>query len=102
MLVLAEQEKILGWLWISINTNMFTGDRYANFRSFSLGKELRGGVYADQLFQAGMTRVREIGDVTRVVGKVHVDNLPMRILYKQWGFSPQHLTMEMTLPRSVE
>jgi hypothetical protein len=38
MLVLEEGPKVLGWLWVSINTNMFTGDSYANFRSFILAK----------------------------------------------------------------
>jgi ribosomal protein S18 acetylase RimI-like enzyme len=102
MLVLAEGAKVLGWLWVSINTNMFTGDSYANFRSFILAKELRGSEWADKLFQAGIAQVKEYGEVTRVVGKVHVDNLPMRVLYKEWGFQPQHLTMELALPRSEQ
>lgn len=102
MLVLAETNRVLGWLWISINTNMFTGDSYANFRSFALAKELRGSAYAHQLFQAGMARLREYPEVGRVVGKVHVDNLPMRLLYKQWGFTPQHLTMELHLPKKEQ
>jgi L-amino acid N-acyltransferase YncA len=97
MLVLADGELVLGWLWASLNTNMFTGEAYANFRSFYLAQTLRGASWADTLFAAALAEIKVEEDVKRVVGKVHVNNLPMRLLYKQWGFVPQHLTMELTL-----
>lgn len=97
MMVLSEAEKVMGWLWISINTNMFTGDLYANFRSFALHPQIRGSEYGQQLFAAGLEKVTKVGGVSKVVGKVHVDNIPMRLLYKQLGFAPVHLTMELSL-----
>jgi ribosomal protein S18 acetylase RimI-like enzyme len=102
MLVLADDEQVLGWLWVSLNTNMFTGDAYANFRSFILTPELRGSAWADTLFDAAMAEIKAEGDITRVVGKVHVDNVPMRLLYRKWGFVPQHLTMELALKQGDE
>ncbi len=97
MLVLAEPAQVLGWLWISLNTNAFTGDRYANFRSFALHPRVRGGQAGERLFAAGLERVKQAGGIGKMVGKVHVDNLPMRLLYKQLGFKPVHLTMELAL-----
>lgn len=88
---------VAGWLWITVNTNMFTGEKYANFRSFALKPEVRGGESSRSLFSEGLKRLKRIGDIARVVGKVHVSNLPMRILYKELGFEPQHLTMELRL-----
>lgn len=102
MLVLAEGDQVQGWLWVSVNTNMFTGSRYANFRSFALAPTFRGGRWGEQLFRAGLERIRCLGGITRVVGRVHVDNLPMRLLYKQLGFVPQHLTMELCLKDEAE
>lgn len=93
-LVLADGERVVGWLWVAVNTNMFTQDRYANFRSFALAPEVRGGTWGETLFMAGLEDIKKEG-VSRIVGKVHVENLPMRLLYKQLGFRPQHLTMEL-------
>lgn len=95
-LVLADGAHVLGWLWIAVNTNMFTQDRYANFRSFALAPEVRGSEWGETLFKAGLKEVRDEG-VSRIVGKVHVENLPMRLLYKQLGFKPQHVTMELKI-----
>lgn len=97
MLVLAEADTVLGWLWICINTNMFTGSLYANFRSFALQPQVRGGDYGRQLFAAGLHQVKKVKGVSKVVGKVNVNNIPMRLLYKQLGFTPVHLTMELNL-----
>lgn len=98
MLALADAEKVHGWLWIAINTNSFTSERYANFRSFALREAVRGGQSGQRLFAAGLARVRAAGGVKKVVGKVHVSNAPMRLLYKMLGFQPVHLTMELDLP----
>ncbi|HHW09607.1 MAG TPA: GNAT family N-acetyltransferase [Firmicutes bacterium] len=101
MLVLEEGRKVHGWLWISINTNMFTGDRYANFRSFALSPTYQGGEWGELLFQAGLARVVAHQDVKKVVGRVHMHNLPMRILYKKLGFQPVHITMELSLAKQT-
>jgi RimJ/RimL family protein N-acetyltransferase len=58
---------------------------------------VRGGSYGADLFNAGLEGIKTVGGVTRVVGKVHVNNMPMRLLYKQLGFQPQHLTMELRI-----
>ena len=58
---------------------------FANFRSFALHPQIRGSEYGQQLFAAGLEKVTKVGGVSKVVGKVHVDNIPMRLLYKQLG-----------------
>jgi ribosomal protein S18 acetylase RimI-like enzyme len=80
-----------GWLWLAINTNFLTGARYANFRSLAIAPDAAPGT-AEALLDHALAYARHCG-VTEVVGRVHVDNAPMRVLYRKYGFEPAFLTM---------
>ena len=73
--------------------NFLTGETYVNFRSFYIVRERQGGGAAKALLERGMEFCRETG-AKSVVGKVRVSNLPMRALYKSFGFEATHITME--------
>jgi RimJ/RimL family protein N-acetyltransferase len=91
MLVLAEGSEVLGWLWMSLQTNSVSGEKYINFRSFyAKAGESR---YSEALMQAGMDYAKST-PATRIVGKTFVSNLPMRLLYQKFHFQPTHITME--------
>ncbi|MCL2461535.1 MAG: GNAT family N-acetyltransferase [Defluviitaleaceae bacterium] len=92
------EEKIIGWLWMDGKENFLTGENYVNFRSFYIVKEYQGGEAAKALLERGMAYCRETG-AKAVVGKVHVSNLPMRALYKSFGFEATHITMEYRFER---
>ena len=93
MFVLEVEGQIAGWLWITINKNFVTGERYATFRSLALNPEWRGQETARSLVEFGVDYSRQRG-AKWITGKVHVDNLPMRVLYRDIGFQAKHLTME--------
>jgi ribosomal protein S18 acetylase RimI-like enzyme len=88
--------RVVGWLWVSLNSNFTTGAPYAQFRSLAVAPGAAGRGVADELFRRGLAYVREHG-VAQVVGRVHVSNVPMRMVYRAFGFQPQHLTMRLTL-----
>lgn len=81
----------VGWLWVALNTNFFTEDRYANFRSLAVAPGAAPEV-ADALFARGIEYAQEQG-VTELTGKVHLSNVPMRMIYRKFGFETEHLTM---------
>jgi L-amino acid N-acyltransferase YncA len=83
--------RVTGWLWLAINTNFLTGARYANFRSLAVAPDAAPGT-AEALLEHALSYARR-QQVTEVVGRVHVDNLPMRTLYRKYGFAPAFLTM---------
>jgi L-amino acid N-acyltransferase YncA len=86
-----EDGRVSGWLWLAINTNFLTGARYANFRSLAVAPGSPAGT-AEALLEHALAYARG-QHVTEVVGRVHVDNLPMRTLYRKYGFTPAFLTM---------
>jgi ribosomal protein S18 acetylase RimI-like enzyme len=91
-----EQGEVIGWMWITLNTNFLTGERYATFRSFAVDEVWRGTPIIEAFFRNGLDYCRQEG-VARATGKVHVSNIAMRSLYKNLGFRPTHLTMEINL-----
>lgn len=91
---------VRGWLWMAINTNFVTGDRYANFRSLAVSSGADSTPAARLLIDAGLAYARA-RDVTHVTGKVNAANVPMRVLYAEFGFAPTHLTMETRLDAPI-
>ncbi|MFJ3493264.1 GNAT family N-acetyltransferase [Streptomyces sp. NPDC086091] len=85
-----------GWCWVSINQNAMTGDRYANFRSLAVAPLANRADVAELLLTAGLEFCRTHG-ITEVVGRVHVGNVPMRTVYRKFGFDPATLTMKLRL-----
>jgi len=93
MLVLDIEGYARGWMWMGSRVNSITQETYIQFRSFYISEPFRGTAGVDMLFEAGISFAKQKG-AQRIVGHVHVHNLPMRILYKKYGFIPTHLTME--------
>jgi ribosomal protein S18 acetylase RimI-like enzyme len=93
MFVMEADGKVGGWLWMEPKTNFLTEDRYINFHSFYVAEEFRGKPEAEELMAFGMDFCKKV-KATSVVGKVNVNNLAMRSLYKKFGFRATHLTME--------
>ncbi|AYN40338.1 GNAT family N-acetyltransferase [Streptomyces dangxiongensis] len=87
----------IGWLWVSINQNTMTGDRYANFRSLAVAPVERRAEIAELLISSGLDFAVRHG-LSEVVGRVHVANVPMRTLYRKFGFTPTNLVMKLRLP----
>jgi len=83
----------LGWAWLSARTNSLTGDRYGNFRSLAVSEVPDRSLIADLLMAAVLAAADEHG-MTQLTGKVHAGNLGMRALYRKFGFTATHLTME--------
>jgi ribosomal protein S18 acetylase RimI-like enzyme len=87
-------EPVSGWLWITVNINPMSGQTYANFRSLAVAPIPERTEIGEMLLTAGLDYVEQHG-VTEVVGKVHASNVPMRMLYRKFGFSVAHLTMKL-------
>lgn len=83
----------LGWAWMSSRTNSLTGDRYGNFRSLATAEGPDRGELGELLMTAVLAAAADHG-FTHLSGKVNAANLGMRALYRAFGFSATHLTME--------
>ncbi len=83
----------LGWAWMSARTNSLTGERYGNFRSLAVADgDGRGPV--GELLMAAILGAADLAGFTHLSGKVNAANLGMRSLYRAFGFTATHLTME--------
>lgn len=76
--------------------NSVTNENYVNFRSFYISPSVRGDKIVDEFLEYGILFARKC-HAKYIVGKVFVDNLAMRSLYRNHGFQPAHITMEMRL-----
>jgi len=85
---------VVGWAWISIRTNFLTKDRYGFLRSLAVAASARGSAVADALLERSIAFAENDGS-EEVIGKVHVNNLAMRVAYASAGFDPTHLTMRL-------
>jgi ribosomal protein S18 acetylase RimI-like enzyme len=83
----------LGWAWMSPRANSLTGERYGNFRSLAVAAVDERGPVGELLMAAILGAADEAG-FTHLSGKVNAANLPMRSLYRAFGFTATHLTME--------
>ncbi len=83
----------LGWAWLSARTNSLTGDRYGNFRSLAVS-DIEDRSLVGELLMAAVVDAAEQAGLSSLTGKVHAGNLGMRALYRKFGFTATHLTME--------
>lgn len=83
----------LGWAWMSARTNSLTGERYGNFRSLAVADVPDRGAIGELLMTAILDQAADAG-LTHLSGKVNAANLGMRALYRAFGFTATHLTME--------
>jgi L-amino acid N-acyltransferase YncA len=87
----------VGWAWLSSRTNSLTGARYGNFRSLAVA-DLAERAQIGELLLAAVLEAADAAGMTQLTGKVHAGNLGMRALYRKFGFSATHLTMERRRP----
>jgi L-amino acid N-acyltransferase YncA len=87
----------LGWAWLSARTNSLTGERYGNFRSLAVSDLPDRSLIGELLLAAVLDAAGGAG-MTQLTGKVHAGNLGMRALYRKFGFTATHLTMERRVP----
>ncbi len=92
-----EPDTALGWAWLSARTNSLTGARYGNFRSLAVVAGPARPLLGDLLMRA-VLEAADAGGMTQLTGKVHAGNLGMRALYRKFGFTAAHLTMERRQP----
>ena len=85
--------EILGWAWLSARTNSLTGAKYGNFRSLAVA-DVPGRPVIGELLLGAVLTAADDGGLTQLTGKVHAGNLGMRALYRKFGFTATHLTME--------
>ena len=83
----------VGWAWMSERTNSLTGERYGNFRSLATaaGDSRRP---AGELLMTAILAAADQAGMSHLSGKVNASNLGMRALYRAFGFTATHLTME--------
>jgi L-amino acid N-acyltransferase YncA len=83
----------VGWAWLSARTNSLTGETYGNFRSLAVSDGPDRSLIGE-LLMAEVLRAADDGGMKQLTGKVHAANLGMRALYRKFGFTATHLTME--------
>jgi RimJ/RimL family protein N-acetyltransferase len=89
----AEPGVPLGWAWLSARINSLTGERYGNFRSLAVS-DVPDRSLIGELLMAAVLAAADDGGLRQLSGKVHAQNLGMRTLYRKFGFTATHLTME--------
>jgi L-amino acid N-acyltransferase YncA len=92
-----QPDVVLGWAWLSTRTNSLTGARYGNFRSLAVAEGPQRSLIGELLLGA-VLEAADIGGLTQLTGKVHAGNLGMRALYRKFGFTATHRTMERRPP----
>lgn len=87
----------IGWAWLSSRTNSLTGASYGNFRSLAVA-DVPERAEIGELLLAAVLGAADTAGMTQLTGKVHAGNLGMRALYRKFGFTATHLTMERRHP----
>jgi ribosomal protein S18 acetylase RimI-like enzyme len=93
----AEPDVALGWAWLSARTNSLTGAKYGNFRSLAVA-DVPARPQLGELLLAEVLAAADAAGLSQLTGKVHAENLGMRALYRKFGFTATHLTMERRRP----
>jgi L-amino acid N-acyltransferase YncA len=93
----AEPDVALGWAWLSARTNSLTGAKYGNFRSLAVA-DGPGSPQLGELLLGEVLAAADAAGLSQLTGKVHAGNLGMRALYRKFGFTATHLTMERRPP----
>jgi hypothetical protein len=86
----------LGWAWLSARTNSLTGAKYGNFRSLAAA-DVPGRPLLGELLLGEVLAAARAAGLSQLTGKVHAGNIGMRALYRSFGFTATHLTMELRL-----
>ncbi|MEV6527750.1 GNAT family N-acetyltransferase [Longispora sp. NPDC051575] len=85
-------DQVIGWMWLAVNTNFLTEDRYINFRSLAVSPGPDSEAVGESLLAHGLEFAKAKG-AGEIVGKVYMGNQGMRVLYRKFDFEPVHLTL---------
>ncbi|HVG21643.1 MAG TPA: GNAT family N-acetyltransferase [Blastocatellia bacterium] len=94
MYVMASEGRVIGWMWITINTQPLTRRTYGTLRSLAVRRDRRKSGAGRALLEFGIDYCRG-NRAEWMVTKVFAENLPMRTLCLSLGFHIKHLSMEM-------
>ena len=93
LVAVGDRDEVLGWAWLSGRTNSLTGAKYGNFRSLAVA-DVPARPQLGELLLAEVLAAADAAGMSQLTGKVHAGNLGMRALYRKFGFTATHLTME--------
>jgi L-amino acid N-acyltransferase YncA len=94
MYVMESAGRVIGWMWITINTQPLTRRTYGTLRSLAVHRDARRTGAGRALLEFGIDYCRR-NRTEWMVTKVFAENLPMRTLCLNLGFNIKHLSMEM-------
>jgi L-amino acid N-acyltransferase YncA len=97
LVAVGPSDRPVGWAWMSPRTNSLTGARYGNFRSLAVS-DVADRAAIGELLMAAILRAADEAGFTHLSGKVNAANLGMRALYRAFGFTATHITMEKRMP----
>lgn len=101
LVAVGSSDRPVGWAWMSPRTNSLTGARYGNFRSLAVSDVTDRGTIGELLMEQILRAADEAG-LTHLSGKVNAANLGMRALYRAFGFTATHITMEKRMAGTAE
>lgn len=93
LIAVGAADQPVGWAWMSPRTNSLTGARYGNFRSLAVS-DVADRATIGELLMAAILRAAADAGFTHLTGKVNAANVGMRALYRAFGFTATHITME--------
>jgi L-amino acid N-acyltransferase YncA len=93
VLVEAESNDVLAWLWTVTKTTLATGERYGVLRSLYVRPSARRAGLGASLAGYALRYFEGLG-LSRVVAKLHSDNIAGVRTLERAGFEGLHLTLE--------
>jgi N4-bis(aminopropyl)spermidine synthase len=93
MFVMESENRVVGWLWITINSHFLEQVAYGNIRSVAAHPDWRRKGVGRELVKFAIDYC-ERHHAKWITTKVHADNEAMKNLYLDLGFQIKHLTME--------
>ena len=97
VLVNAETEEIVAWLWAVTKRTLATGESYGVLQSIYVRPQARRSGLGTMLAQYALRYFEGLG-IRRIVAKAHADNTPGMGLLAKAGFKSTHISYEQLLP----
>lgn len=97
VLTTADDNDIVGWLWLTGKTTLATGERYGVVRSLYVRHDLRRQGLGSALGRYAQRYFANRG-LARVVVKFQADNEAAERAFRRLGFTPLHLTCQWRNP----
>lgn len=100
VLVDAQSEETVAWLWMVTRRVLATGEEYGVIRSIYVRPPARGEGLGTMLAQYARHYFDARG-IRRIVAKIHADNLAGSRTLNKAGLEPIHLTLEWRAEKGV-